>query len=56
MSNMPKFALNSLSKIFALLTKVGWLERDPQTEELPFQAPIRQLLVLAKVFFKQFCK
>lgn len=53
-SNMPKFALNSLSEIYALLTKVGWLERDPQTDEFPFQAPIQQLLSLAKVCFSYY--
>lgn len=56
MSNMPKFVSNTLSEIFALLTKVGWFERNTQTEEYPFQAPIRQLLTLAKVFIYNYVK
>lgn len=45
---LPPFILNPLCKLFALLTKVGWLEKDPQTEILHFQTPIKDIVILAK--------
>uniref|UniRef100_A0A183BLN1 Importin N-terminal domain-containing protein n=1 Tax=Globodera pallida TaxID=36090 RepID=A0A183BLN1_GLOPA len=45
---LPPFILNPLCKLFSLLTKVGWLEKDPQTNSLPFQLPVRELFKLAR--------
>ncbi|KAL3083211.1 hypothetical protein niasHS_011013 [Heterodera schachtii] len=45
---LPPFILNPLCKLFALLTKVGWLEKEPQTDALPFQSPVRELFKLAR--------
>ena len=28
---------------------MGWLEKDPQTDIFPFQVPVQQILLLAKV-------
>jgi hypothetical protein len=48
---MSHYVQNILCKHFALLTKIGWLERD-QSDNLPFQTPIKTILTLAKASFK----
>ncbi|KAI1720846.1 galactoside-binding lectin domain-containing protein [Ditylenchus destructor] len=47
-TSLPKYDISMLCKVFSLLTKVGWLERDPDTDETPFQEPVKQLLSLTK--------
>ncbi|KAI1719305.1 exportin-7-B [Ditylenchus destructor] len=47
-TSLPKYDISMLCKVFSLLTKVGWLERDSDTDETPFQEPAKQLLSLAK--------
>lgn len=51
--SLPLFIQNPLCKLYAYLTKIGWLEKD-QTETFHFQLPINQILTLAKVFFFKF--
>lgn len=48
---LPSFAISQLSKLFALIIKVDWLEQDSASLVKPFQKSIIQLLSLAKVFF-----
>ncbi|KAF7633265.1 hypothetical protein Mgra_00007366 [Meloidogyne graminicola] len=45
--SLPLFIQNPLCKLYAYLTKIGWLEKD-QTETFHFQLPINQILTLAK--------
>ncbi|KAL7073722.1 hypothetical protein ACQ4LE_007266 [Meloidogyne hapla] len=45
--SLPLYIQNPLCKLYAYLTKIGWLEKD-QTETFHFQVPITQILGLAK--------
>ncbi|KAH7713326.1 exportin-7 [Aphelenchoides avenae] len=46
--SLPPYVVNSISKLFALLTKVGWLETGSEPSDLPFQAPIQKIIELGK--------